>query len=305
VGHQPRRLQVGREVGDAVLERLEGPDRAVELAALLHIQEEVVKGALGDPQHRRREDQPLDVEPGHQLHPALVDRAEDVLLGSGAIGEVEVVGLAAAHRLDRDHLHPLDVARDPDHRQALVLAAATVGPADDEDVVGDVGVGAEDLLAVEHEAAVDALGLAGEGADVGPGLGLGHRDRLDRAGGDAAEDLLLLRVAAEALGGPGDDQRRRITPDRRQPPRGLLHEQAGVEHRPARTAELLGNRDAEPAELRHLVVDVEVVVLAVAVRQPLALIGGAALAIAEIPDRVDEILLLVAQGEVHRSSLTS
>ena len=56
-------------------------------------------------------------------------------------------------------------------------------------------------------AAVVALGLAGERADVGAGLGLGHRDRLDRALGDPAEDLLLLLLGAEALVRAGDDQR--------------------------------------------------------------------------------------------------
>ena len=119
-------------------------------------------------------------------------------------------------------------------------------------MVGDVGVGDEDLLAVEDEAAVDPLGRGGERADVGAGLGLGHRDRLDRAGGDPAEDLALLLLGAEALGGAGDDQRRRVAADRGQPARGLLHEEAGVEHRAARAAVLLGDRHPEPAQLGHL-----------------------------------------------------
>ena len=105
-----------------------------------------------------------------------------------------------------------------------------------------------------------------------PAWGAGHRDRLDRAAGDAAEDLGLLLLAAEALGRAGDDQGRRVAADRRQPARGLLHEQAGLEHRAAGAAVLLGDRHPEPAELRHLPVDVEVVVLAVAVGQPLALV---------------------------------
>ena len=82
----------------------------------------------------------------------------------------------------------------------LVLALGRA--ADDEDVVGDVGVGDEDLLAVEDEAAVGALGLGGERADVGAGLGLGHRDRLDRAGGDAAEDLRFCSSVPKRLVAP-------------------------------------------------------------------------------------------------------
>ncbi len=40
-------------------------------------------------------------------------------------------------------------------------------------------------------------------------------------------------------------------------------------------------------------------VLAVAVGQPLALVLRPALAVAEVADRVDEVALLVGQGEVH------
>ena len=111
-----------------------------------------------------------------------------------------------------------------------MLVLALGGAADDEDVVGDVGVGDEDLLPVEDVAAVRALGLGGEGADVGAGLGLGHRDGLDRALGDVAEDLLLLLVGAEALGGAGDDQGGGVAADRGHAAGGLLHEEAGVEH---------------------------------------------------------------------------
>ena len=66
-----------------------------------------------------------------------------------------------------------------EHRQALVLGAARVGAADEQDVVGDVGLGDPRLLAVDDVAAVAALGAALQRADVGAGLGLGHRDRLD------------------------------------------------------------------------------------------------------------------------------
>ena len=72
------------------------------------------------------------------------------------------------------------------------------------------------------------------------------------AAGDPAEDLRLLLLGAEALGRAGDDQRRRVAADRRQAAGGLLHEQAGVEHRAARAAVLLGDRHPEPAELGHL-----------------------------------------------------
>src|SRR5262249_23513699 len=101
------------------------------------------------------------------------------------------------------------------------------------------------------------------------------------------------------LGRAGDDQRRRVAADRRQGARGLLHEDAGVEHRAGRAAVLLGDRQAGPAELGHLLVDRLVVVLAIALGEALALVRRPALVVAVAPDRVDEVLLLLRQGEVH------
>src|SRR6185437_1457532 len=104
---------------------------------------------------------------------------------------------------------------DEDHREALVLVLALGGAADDQDVVGEVGVGDEDLLPVDDVAAVGADGFGGERADVGAGVGLGHGDRFDRAVGDSAEDILLLLIGAESLGGAGDDQGGCVAADRR------------------------------------------------------------------------------------------
>ena len=198
-------------------------------------------------------------------------------------------------------VRPSALGGNPDHRQALVLVVALGGPADNQDVAGDRGVRAEDLLAAQDEAAVDPLGRGGEGADVGARFGLGHRDRLDVAACDAAEDVRLLLVGAEALRGTGDDQGGRVAADRRQAARGLLHEQAGVDHSAARAADLLRDRHPEPPELAHLPVELVVVGPAVAVGEPLALLLGAALALGEVANRGDEIGLGVGQGEVHEA----
>ena len=153
-----------------------------------------------------------------------------------------------------------------------MLGLAPRRAADDQDVVGDMGVGDEDLLAVDDEAAVDPLGRGRQRADVGAGLGLGHRDRLDRAAGDAAEDLALLVLGAEPAGRAGHDQRRRVAADRSQAPCRLFHEEAGVEHRASGTPVLLGDGHPEPAELRHLAVEVVAVVDLAAVGQRVALL---------------------------------
>src|SRR5204863_7502935 len=130
--------------------------------------------------------------------------------------------------------------------------------------------------------------------------GLRHCDRLDGAAGDPAEDLPLLLLGAEALRGSRDDQRRRVAADWRESARGLLHEQAGVEHPAARSAVVLGDRHAEPAEVSHLRVDLGRVRLGVAGGQALPLLARAAFARAEVADGGDEVALLVAEVEIHR-----
>src|SRR5262249_7280878 len=90
-----------------------------------------------------------------------------------------------------------------------------------------------------------------------------------------------------------------VAGDRRHAAGGLLHEEAGVDPGPAGAAVLLRDRQAEPAELGHLAVEAVVVELGPALGELLALLGGAALALAEIADRGDEVALLVGQLEVH------
>ena len=113
----------------------------------------------------------------------------------------------------------------------------------------------EDLLAVEHEAAVDALGRVVSEPTSEPASGsvIAIASTAPRAMPPRISLLLLL--GAEALGRAGDDQRRGVAADRRQAARGLLHEEAGVEHRAAGAAVLLGDGHPEPAELGHLLVD--------------------------------------------------
>ncbi len=275
------------------------PIGPAELLALLAVGEGVVEGALRDAQLDRGEDQALDVESGHQLGPAVIELAEDVLLGDLDVVVVDGVGLAPAHRVYRVHRHAVGSDRHEDHREAVVLGLALGGAADGEDVIRVAGVGDEDLLTVDHEAAVRSLGPGGEGADVGPGFGLGHRDRLHGALGDVAEEAVLLLLRPEALHGAGDDQGRAVAADRGHSPRGLLHEEAGVDPAATRAAVLLGDGEAEPAEIGHLLVDAGVVELGVVAGELLALLLGAALAFAEVADRGDEVALLVGELEVH------
>src|SRR5665811_1145868 len=77
-----------------------------------------------------------------------------------------------------------------------------------QQVVGDVGLGRPDLLAVEDPAAFGLLGSGPHRAeDVGATTGLGHRDgELLLAGRDVGEEALLLLFAAVVPDrlGPGE-----------------------------------------------------------------------------------------------------
>ena len=223
---------------------------------------------------------------------------DDPLGRHAAVGEEHVVDLAAAHRLDPADLETVDLARDRDHRQPSCLLPVRDGAAHEQDVVGRVGAGDPGLLPVDHVPAVHALGAARQVADVRPGLGLGHRDRVDRPGDDPAEDLLLQRLAPEPLDRAGGHHGHREEAHRDLAAGELLAQQAQVDGATARAAVLLRDRDAEPAELGDLRVDLRVVGLASVVGERVALLARAALALGEVADRLDERALLVGQVQV-------
>ena len=127
------------------------------------------------------------------------------------------------------------------------------GAGDDDQEVGAVGEGAPVLVAADQVAGAVLLGAAGDVGDVGAGVGLGHREGAEKlALGHArqvAGALLLahhLRADQEVAAG---DQRGDAHPAARQ----LLGDQAVLEAAQAQAAVLLGDQDAEVAELGHLV----------------------------------------------------
>ncbi len=184
-----------------------------------------------------------------------------------------------------------------------MLGAVAVGAADEQDVLGLLRGRDPGLLAVDHVAAVAALGEAGEVGDVRARLGLGHRDRLDIAGRDAAEDLLLLLLGAVALVGAGDDHRESEGAGGNLVAADLLEQQDEVDGAAAGSAVFLGNRHSEPAEVGHLLGDLGAVILLAAVGQRGALLTRSALALAEVANRLDEVVLLVSQLQWHRCYL--
>ena len=164
--------------------------------------------------------------------------------------------------------------------------------------VGDVG-----LLAVDDEAAVDALGARGDRRDVGAGPGLGDGQRGDLLAGDGGRQVAALLVLGAEL-----PHRRRGDADvradaGRQPARAaarqLLGEDRVVQVVAALAAVLLGVLQAEEADPRQLGEDL--------VGEPARLLplGGvrAQLVGDEAPDRLAQRLVLVGEGRVggHRA----
>jgi hypothetical protein len=123
------------------------------------------------PQRLRGDDQPFVVQPGHQLRPSLILPPHQALRRNPAVGEVQVVDLTPAHRLDGANVEAVDVGGHGDHRQALVFVGRAVGAADQQHMISDVRACDPCLLAVDDVAAVRALSPAGEVADVRSGLG--------------------------------------------------------------------------------------------------------------------------------------
>ncbi len=134
-------------------------------------------------------------------------------------------------------------------------------------IVAHLAVGGEGLGAVQHPAAVDPLGAAAGAGGVGAGAGLGQAPGADLlAGGQRHHPALPLLVRAElvdvvgaqrVVGGHADA-------DRRVDLRQLGDHQHVLDVAEPGAAQLLGEEDAEEAELAGLVHHLA--------REPLALV---------------------------------
>ena len=115
----------------------------------------------------------LGVQRAVQGGPAVVDLPDAVPVGEPDVAVVADVGRLVADGGQRLALEPGRAGRHQEHGQALVLGQRRVGPGDQEDVRGVLGVGGEDLLPVDDPlvAVTDRPGL-GRG-DVRPAVRLG------------------------------------------------------------------------------------------------------------------------------------
>ena len=93
---------------------------------------------------------PLEAERGLGDLPAVVHAADDVVLRAAGVGEEHLVELGRAVGLDdRPHLDAGLLHRHEQVRDARVLRRVRVGAGEQEDVVGVLGLGGPDLLAVD------------------------------------------------------------------------------------------------------------------------------------------------------------
>ena len=255
VGEPAGRLQLGGDVGQLELHRLELRDRLAELLALLGVVEGEVEHGLGEAERQRGDGDAADLERPQELAEAEVRVADEVLVGDPHVVEVQLAGVEAlppdAPHL-RAHREPGRVLLDDEAWRSFVPGAGEQGDA--EGHVG-AGVGDERLAAVDQPAAVAPLGPGADAPGVGAGVGLGEAEGAERpALGQRPQPALALLVVAE------QEQRQRADRDVRLPRGGhrlvgeadLLHGGDEADRGHADAAPLLGDEHAEQAELAHL-----------------------------------------------------
>jgi len=231
------RLDVDVGVAGALVHCLEAADRAVELPALGGVGGRHLQRALGHAEgHRAERRRGVLAQPAGGLGAAL-GGGEHVLGRNACARQLEhVLGLVVGHLL----AHELD-ARGARVEQEQAHAAR--GARRHHDALGELRGGDEALAAVERERGA-VLARRGGGLLGQLGERLRERAAQDRlAAGDARQEALLLRIAAEA----GDRQTcqhdRRVERHRRHRAADLLeqHDQLEEAHAAAAVALLEGH----------------------------------------------------------------
>src|SRR5207248_7058760 len=120
------------------------------------------------------------------------------------------------------------------------------------------------------------------------------------AAGDGGQPPVLLRRAAEAVDGHGRQHRRQIRRRARGPPE-LLLENGRLDEAERAAAGVLGQGEAEPAELRHLLP--QRLALAARVVPPEPHLRRLAVLVEEGARGVLEELLIGAEGKIHDALL--
>ena len=187
-------------------------------------------------------------------HP-LLSPPDHVVLGAAGVGEEHLGELGGAvDLLDGPHLDAGLVHRAQQVGDALVLGGVLVGPAQDEDVVGDEALGGPDLLTVDDPLVAVELGGGLQAGQVGAGVGLGEALAPgDGAGEDAGDELLLLLLGAPLQDGGADEGvAEEVATHRGAGPGELLGEDHALHGGEALAAVLRGPGGADPTALEEL-----------------------------------------------------
>ena len=300
----PAGVQGRVHVGELALDELELADRAVELAAFVHVGDHHVEARLHEAEGPRREHEALVVEAAHEHPRPLPDPAEHVLRRHLAVVEDELAGVRAPH----PELVELLRGREPGHslldeeRGEPAGARGRVGAGVDDEGVGVRAVRDPHLGAVEDEAVAPALGLRAHAHHVRARPRLAHRERPDVLAPDEGRKVAVLLLLASVAADLVDAQvrvRAVAQAHRGRRPAHLLHRDAVLGVAEPDPAVLLLDGDPEDAEVAHLGPEVggEVVRLVDRRRPGRDLVRG------EAHHAVADEVGLVAEAEVEAGKL--
>src|SRR6266403_1323890 len=254
---QARRVQLGRHVRHHPAQRLELRDGLAERLALLGVRDAFLQRSAPQSDAERADgDPPLveDLQGVDEPAPHFADAAP-VLDVDVLHHQLRRVGRAHAElsvqRPLREALHPF-LQQEGGH---ALLPLLRLGQGEDDEDVAHAALGDEHLRAVQHPALVLAHRRRAHGGRVRPAPRLGQAPGRELpAGRDVGDEPLAQLVAAEPeqVGG-AEAVVRGHRQGQQSVPAGDLHHHAGDRERvQLRSAQLLGNRHAEKAELPEL-----------------------------------------------------
>ena len=233
VGELARDRDLGRHLGQGEPVVLELAHRLAERAALLAVGQRVGQGLFGDGQRGDADGDPLPRQALHQRDEPAARLAEQVGGRHLDVGEEQLRGVLRVHAELVQVPAAGEAGNAPLHHEQAdpAVVRVRVGACHHDHDVGQLPVGDERLLAVQHVAVPVANRRGADALQVTARTGLGHRDRRDQlARAVAGEPSVPLLRRAEPV---------QVRPD---------HVVVQLEHRPAgaRAGQFLVQDHVEP-----------------------------------------------------------